>query len=132
MPKAEFVEVVVPGGTSFDVTLETPLASNRSRIEDPVRARVAADVVVRGRLAIPAGTEVSGTVLQATAAGRANGRAALALRFLQLRLRDTAVRFQTDRITRDGPSANDDIELPAGTSFRLSLDDAIRVRVPNE
>ena len=100
LPKEPFTDVAVPGGTALALVLETPLGSNRSRIEDPVRARVKTDVVVRGKTAIPAGTEVVGTVLQASPADRANGRAALTFRFIELRPYDTPVRFQSERITR--------------------------------
>jgi hypothetical protein len=132
IPKAAFTEVVVPGGTSFDVALETPLASNHNRIEDPVRARVAADVPVRGKTAIPKGTELTGTVLQATPAGRAGGHASLAFRLLDLHVGSAPVRIRVDRIAKDGDTPDADIAFPAGTTFHLRLDDAIRVQVPNQ
>jgi hypothetical protein len=129
VPKPAFTEVVVPGGTSFDVALETPLASNRSRIEDPVRTRVVADVMVRGKLAIPQGTELTGTVLQATPSGRGSGAAALAFRLLDLHAGTTPVRIRVDRVSRDAAAPGAEVTLPAGTTFHLSLDDAIRVQV---
>lgn len=131
--KAEFTEVVVPGGTTFDVALDTPLSSNGSRIEDPVRAHVTSDVLVRGKIAIPSGTELVGTVLQASAAYRVKGRAELAFRLLTLRPGGgESIAIRTDRITRDAPSVGTDVSLSAGTIFPLSLDDAIRMRVRNE
>ncbi len=131
LPKAEFTEVVVPGGTSFDVALETALASDRNRIEDPVRTRVVTDVVVRGRTAIPKGTEVTGTILQATPAGRSGGHAALAFRLLDIHAGDRLVRIRVDRVAKDAASADAEVTFPAGATFHLSLDDAVRVQVPN-
>jgi len=52
----------VPDGTEIQVRLEESLSSKTARVEDRVEATVAESVTSDGRLAIPAGTEVSGVV----------------------------------------------------------------------
>ncbi len=130
LPTQSFVEVAVPGGTTLEIALSTPLASNRSRIEDPVRASVTADVQVRGKTAIPKGTAVTGTVLEVNAASRSREPATIAFRLLELHPYDAAVRIRTDRMARTADAPGTELTLPAGTTFQITLDDAIRVQVP--
>jgi hypothetical protein len=131
LPKAAFAEVMVPAGTAVEVALDAPLASDRNRIEDPVRAHVSTDVVVRGRTVIPKGTAVTGTVLEAASAAQAQGPGSLALRFLALHPFDTAVAIRTARLARTADAAGHELRLASGTTFELTLDDAIRIEVPN-
>lgn len=62
--------VSVPDGTEIAVRLEEPLSSKTARREDRVEATVADSVRVDGRLAIPAGTEVRGTIREVEPAER--------------------------------------------------------------
>ncbi len=91
----------VPAGTSLQITLETPVASDTSKVEDTVRGKVAKDVVVAGMTAIPAGSLVKGTVVAAEQAGRVKGRASIALRFNEVTVANTPYRIQTTRIVRE-------------------------------
>lgn len=80
----EFIELPVPLGTIIKAELTTPLASNTSAREDRVRARVREQVTVQGRVAIPVGSELLGTVTRAQPSGEVKGRATLAVRFDEL------------------------------------------------
>ena len=97
-------EVVVPAGTTLRLTLETGVSSDRSRVEDPVRARLARPVVVAGATAIPAGAEATGTVLSVRRSGKVQGRASLAFRFDRLRTDSETYTVHTVRITRVAPA----------------------------
>ena len=77
-------EVTVPQGTVIPLELETPLSSETTQLEAPVRARVRQAVVVEGVVAIPIGTTLSGVVTQVERAGRVQGRAQLAFVFNRL------------------------------------------------
>ena len=77
-------EVTVPQGTVIPLELETPLSSETTQLEAPVRARVRQAVVVDGVVAIPIGTTLSGVVTQVERAGRVQGRAQLAFVFNRL------------------------------------------------
>ena len=77
-------EVTVPQGTAIPLELETPLSSETTQVEAPVRARVRQAVIVDGVVAIPTGATLSGVVTQVERAGRVQGRAQLAFVFTRL------------------------------------------------
>jgi hypothetical protein len=62
--------VVLPEGTELTVRLERPLSSRTAHVEDRVEATVARPVYVDGRMVVPAGARVQGTVTQAEPAQR--------------------------------------------------------------
>jgi hypothetical protein len=100
-PKPHFDEVTIPSGTVLRLKLATAIASDRSKVEDPVRATVSKPITIQGRVVMPAGTEVVGAVLNATPSGRVKGRASLAFRFDRLRLRDELHDIRTSRVSRE-------------------------------
>ena len=57
--------VVLPESTELTVRLERPLSSRTAHVEDRVEATVARPVYVDGRMVVPAGARVQGTVTQA-------------------------------------------------------------------
>ena len=77
----QFREITLPEGTSLPLRLRSAVASDTSRVEDPVRAELREAVVVNGKAVLPAGTEVAGFVTAAERSGRVKGRARIAYRF---------------------------------------------------
>jgi hypothetical protein len=100
-PVATSREVTIPAGTPIRVTLVTPLASNTSKVEDAIRGTLGESIIVAGATAIPKGTPIGGTVLEALESGRVKGKASIALQFNSLDLRGQNVRIRTPRITRE-------------------------------
>src|SRR5262249_28088533 len=78
---ADLREVAIPKRTRLPVVLEPNGASNTSRPEEHVQARLARDVVVKGVTALAEGSRVSGVVVDATRAGKVKGRAHVAVKF---------------------------------------------------
>src|SRR6478735_2231402 len=76
--------LTVPDDTAFDVTLDTALASDSSRVEQPVRATIASPIVIDGITVIPAGSSLTGHVTHVSESGKVKGRAELAFRFTRL------------------------------------------------
>ena len=108
----QFEEVVLPTASVIGLQVDTPLSSERSRLEDRVDARVARDVMAGGRLAIPAGSRVIGSVTAVERGGKVKERARLGVRFHTLLLSDgREVPLRTEPIYREG-------ESPAGESAR--------------
>jgi hypothetical protein len=99
-PKAQFKEVTIPSGTAVSLTLETAVASDRSSVEDTVRARVAKPIMVAGLTAVPAGAEAVGTVTGVDRAGKVKGLASLSVRFNRLTVWDESQDISTARISR--------------------------------
>lgn len=78
---AKFREFRVPEGTELNVQLDSAVASDTSRSEDPVQATLTAPISVGGIEVLPAGTIVEGYVTAAHPSGNVKGRALLAIRF---------------------------------------------------
>jgi hypothetical protein len=97
-------EVRIPAGTLLQVTTESSVASDRSRVEDPVRARLRAPVRVNGVTAIPAGAKLRGTVVDAARSGKVKGRARVAFRFESITVAGEAYDISTSTVTRIAPA----------------------------
>jgi hypothetical protein len=84
-PVEEFRELTIPSGTTITVALDDSVGSATSRVDEAVHAHVTRPVSVGGRVAVPAGSEVTGAVVEAVRSGRVKGRAEVAVRFDKLR-----------------------------------------------
>jgi len=112
VPERRFVEVVVPASSVIGLQVETSLSSERARVEDRVDARVTRDVTADGRVAIPAGSSVIGSVVLVERGGKIKERARLGVRFHTLVFADaTELPIRTEAIYREG-------ESPSGESAR--------------
>jgi type IV secretory pathway VirB10-like protein len=89
--------------------VETPLSSERTRIEDRVDARVTRDVTASGRVAIPSGSRVIGSVTLVERGGKMKERARLGVRFHTLVLADGhEIPLRTEAIIREGDSPSNE------------------------
>jgi hypothetical protein len=79
---------VLPEGTEMTVRLEQPLSSRTARVEDRFDATVARPVYVDGRVVVPDGSRVQGTVTVADSAQRPARGGKLSLSFDRLYLDD--------------------------------------------
>ena len=77
--------ITIPDNTALDVTLNTSLSSETSRVEQRVNGTVNSPVVVDGITAIPAGSALIGHVTNVKDSGKVKGRAELAFSFNRLR-----------------------------------------------
>jgi type IV secretory pathway VirB10-like protein len=101
----QFEEVVLPAASVIGLQVETSVSSERARIEDRVEARVTRDVMANGRVAIPAGSRVLGSVTLVDRGGKVKDRARLGIRFHTVVLADgTDLALNTEPIYRDGES----------------------------
>jgi hypothetical protein len=111
-PVRLFDELVIPSSSVIGLQIETPVSSERARVEDRVEARVLRDVAVDGRTAIPAGARAIGAVTLVERGGKVKERARLGVRFHTLVLADgSELPMRTDAILREG-------ESPTGESAR--------------
>ncbi len=105
----QFEEVVLPASSVLGLQVETPLSSERTRIEDRVDARVTRDVTANGRVAIPSGSRVIGSVTLVERGGKMKERARLGVRFHTLVLADgSEVPLRTESIIREGDSPSNE------------------------
>ena len=97
-------EVTVPSGTQLPIILDTSVASNASRVEQPVRAHLSRDVRLGNDVVIPAGSELYGNVTAVRRPGKVKGRSYIAMRFTTLVPRGSSERYSVDtgRVARTG------------------------------
>lgn len=108
-PQRLFEELVVSADSVIGLQIENRVSSDTARVEDRVDGRVTRDVRVGGRVAIPAGARVVGSVMQVDRGGKLKERAHLGIRFHTLVLADgSRLPIVTETIWRDGeaPSAS--------------------------
>jgi hypothetical protein len=99
-------DVRVPAGTLIPVRMETTVSSVTSGPEDRVTATVRQDVHVGGRVAIPAGSELRGHVINARRSGRVKGVAAVTVDFDRLVVRGRTYDIDTRRLTVVAPKTH--------------------------
>ena len=104
-PRAE--PIVLPAGTQLAIRLQDAVSSDKSQVEDAIRAELATDVSVDGRVVLPAGSDVIARVVVAKRSGRVKGRAHLVVDF-------EAVRLEGKRLAIDAPRW----DITAGTSYK--------------
>src|SRR5262249_44140908 len=74
-------EVTIPAGTHLTVTLDTPVGSDTSRVEQAVTAHLAQAIRLQGQTVLGEGSRLSGVVTDATRSAKVKGRAHVALQF---------------------------------------------------
>jgi type IV secretory pathway VirB10-like protein len=105
LPAPRFEEVTIPADAVVGLQLESTITSDTARIEDRVNAKVTRDVRADGRVAIPAGSRVLGSVSEVDRGGKMRERARLGVRFHTVILADgTELPLQTETVVRLGES----------------------------
>lgn len=111
----EFEEVVLPTSSVIGLQVDTPLSTERARVEDRVDARVTRDVTAAGRVAIPAGSRVIGSVTLVERGGKMKDPARLGVRFHTLVLADgREMPLRTEAIFREGDSPGNESARKVG------------------
>jgi hypothetical protein len=103
-PAPRFTEVTLAAGTALPLRLETAIGSDTSRVEDPVRAELRREIVRGDLVVLPAGTPVTGAVIDVQRAGKVKGRARLAIRFTSVTVGDERFDIRTGSIAREARS----------------------------
>lgn len=97
--------LVIPSGTQFAVQLSGPVTTKTAKVGDTVNATLVSDIMVDGKVAVPAGSTVQGSVTQVVSgSNKIGGTPTLGLTFSQLYPNpDTAVAI-SGSITQAGKS----------------------------
>ena len=99
-------ELTIKKDAVIGIRLDRPVTTDTAKVDDRVTARVSRDVVVDGRIAIPANARLEGMVTVVERAGPTTARERLGLRFTTLILTDnTRMAIQTDTIFRGNEPA---------------------------
>jgi hypothetical protein len=114
--------VTVKKDAVIGIRLDRTISSDTARVDDKVTARVARDVVVDGRTAIPAGAMLEGIVSVVERASPARDRGRLGIRFTTLILgNNRRIAIRTDTIFRgSGVPGDPSATLGASAAFRAT------------
>lgn len=119
-PAPTYREVTVPAGTVLPIELRTSVGSETSQVEDQVRGTLRRAITVNGTEVVPSGSEVLGTVTEATRSARVKGRARVAFRFSRLEVPGDAERIsiRTASIAREaeGTKKKDAAKIGGGAA----------------
>jgi hypothetical protein len=98
-------EITLPAGTRFAVVLDTAVASNTSRAEQPVSGHLSRSVLMNGVVVVPAGSTIHGYVTSVRRSGKVKGRAYIGIRFTELSPKGSSERYriQIAAIGRQAP-----------------------------
>lgn len=114
-PQARLQEITIPSDTVIGVQVDSTVSSERARVEDRVDGRVTRDVSVGGRVAIPAGTKMIGSVTLVERGGKFKDRSRIAVRFHTAQLADgSRIALQTTAIMREGDSPSRETAAKVG------------------
>ena len=106
---------VVPAGTRVPLVMINSISSKHSEPGDPVYLESVYPVVVDGRIMIPAGTNVSGTVIHSKRPGRVKGRGQLRIRLEQMILPNGVIRDLSGRPSALDGRSPDNFDRETGT-----------------
>jgi hypothetical protein len=110
--------ITVPDNTVLDVTLNTALASDTSRVEQRVNGTLASPVVIDGTTVIPSGAAVSGHVTHVDDSDKVKGRAELSFRFTRLTARSVTYDIDTapQRFVAEATKKDDAVKIGVGAA----------------
>jgi hypothetical protein len=96
---------MVPAGTQLTFALSSGLSTKTAQLGDPFKARLVSDLVIDGRVAAPAGTRVTGSVMDVVSGSkRIGGVPMLTLALERLVLRDGQKIDITGTLVQQGKS----------------------------
>jgi hypothetical protein len=84
--------------------LDTAVASDTSKVEDPVRATLRKPIVSDRLTVLPEGTRITGVVTDVARSGKVKGLAHLSLRFTSLSVDDERYDIRTHTVSRQAKS----------------------------
>ena len=108
-------DAVVPAGTRVPLVMINSISSKHSEPGDPVYLESVYPVVVDGRVMIPAGTNVSGSVIHSKRPGRVKGRGQLGIRLEQMILPNGVIRDLSGRPGALDGRSPDNFDRETGT-----------------
>jgi hypothetical protein len=110
--------ITIPDNTEMDVTLDTALASDTSRVEQRVDGTLASPVVIDGVTVIPAGSALRGHVTHVDESDKIKGRAELGFRFTTLTLGSVTYDIDSKPLSyvAEGTKKDDAVKIGVGAA----------------
>lgn len=99
---SEPTPIVIPAGTSIEVTVDQAVSSKENNSGDRFDASLAEPVVVGDKVAIPKGARARGTVTDAKSAGRFKGNAAISVTLSSVTIHGNEYKVRSSEVTEAG------------------------------
>ena len=104
-PKAEAPKpVIVPAGTTLNITLSTALDSGKNKAGDTFTGNLSEDVMIAGKTVLAKGTAVDGKVVEAEGSGRVSGKAKMSLTLTGATVKGKTVALSTNNHVEEAES----------------------------
>lgn len=96
--------IVIPAGTNIVVRMGSTLSSKSAQAGQTFTGTLTNGIVVKGKVVVPAGSGVTGTVTEAKSAGKFKGEAIIAVRLTSINIRGVPHHVSTDEyvVTQKG------------------------------
>jgi hypothetical protein len=108
-------KVTIPSGTTLAVRLVDTIDSETSQPGQTFRATLDSPLAVEGDVAIPAGYDVQGHIIDVKSAGKFAGQSVLALQLDRISVSGKYYNIQTDQYRRQGSSRGKNTAAKVGT-----------------
>ncbi|MDA1093648.1 MAG: hypothetical protein O3A25_10335 [Acidobacteria bacterium] len=118
LPPPAFIEYEIAADSVVGLEMETGVSTRTAEVEDLVEARVTRDVMVADQVAVPAGTQVLGSVVLVEQGGKLRDASRLGIRFHTLVIDErTRVPVVTETIYREAaPKGRDSVGKIGGAA----------------
>lgn len=94
--------VTIPDGTQLSIRLIDPLDSEKNQVGDSFRATLSHSIAIDGQMAIPAGADVMGRVIEVKDAAHFSGSSLLAVELTNLSVGGKSYELRTDEWRKQG------------------------------
>ena len=108
-------KVTIPSGTTLAVRLVDAIDSETNQPGQSFRATLDSPLAVEGDVAIPAGYDVQGHIVDVKSAGKFAGQSVLALQLDRISVSGKYYNIQTDQYRREGSSRGKNTAAKVGT-----------------
>ena len=108
-------KVTIPTGTTLAVRLVDPIDSETNQQGQTFRATLDSPLAVEGDVAIPAGYDVQGHIIELKSAGKFAGQSVVALQLDRISVNGKYYNIQTDQYRRQGSSRGKNTAAKVGT-----------------
>jgi hypothetical protein len=108
--------IVIPAGKTVTVRIGESLSSKTAQDGQTFTGTLANGIAVNGKVIVPAGSGVTGTVSEAKSAGRFKGQAILAIRLTSVNIKGVPHRVSTDEyvVTQKGKGKRSAVMIGGG------------------
>ncbi len=122
-PPPAYRNVTAPVGTVIPIRITESLSSQTAQDGQPFNGVVTHEVVENGFVVIPAGSAVSGRVVDAKDAGRFKGHSALSVELTAVRRHGSLINVSTDAYTLEGKNrgTNSAVKIGGGAAVGAVL-----------